>query len=344
MSVDLLPVQRIGDVEEQQGVPWLVEGLWAEQGVGFLCGSPKSSKTWLALDLALSVATKTAALGTYKVLRPGGVMLITAEDTPAMVRSRLDGMARERGLLLDELPIHLVLRRSLRLESKNDQDRLWATVASWRPKLLVLDPFVRLTAIDENSSLEVSAVLAYLRKMQTEHEVAILVVHHARKANSNGNAGGLALRGSGDFWAWSDTNLFLSRKQDRLQLAVEHRSAAAPDPVTIELCCELPTGPYLRRCGGPDDPPEPERALTDRILDALSTDERPRRIQDLRAELRVRMQTLVDALRKLERDHLVRRESGGWTHSAAHEPTVTEDMSISGETEAGSAEEQPAEG
>jgi hypothetical protein len=335
MNDDLLPVQRVGDVEEQHGVRWLVEGLWTEQGVGFLCGSPKSSKTWLALDLALSVATKTAALGTHEVTAPGDVLLFAAEDAPAMVRSRLAGMARQRGLSLDDLPIHLVLQRSLRLESKKDQARLQATVASCRPKLLVLDPFVRLSSIDENSSLEVSAVLAYLRALQTEHAVAILVVHHARKASSNGNAGGLALRGSGDFWAWSDSNLFLSRKQDRLQLAVEHRSAAPPEPVALELCCELPTGPYLRRCERSVEQPK-DLSLTDRILEALPVDE-PRRLEDLRGELRVRMQSLVDALRELERDQLVRRDVGGWSRCAAT-------TNFSGETEAGSAEEQPAEG
>ena len=337
MGGGVRPAQRVGDVEDQQGVPWLVEGLWTEQGVGFLCGSPKSSKTWLALDLALSVATNTAALGAYHVTASGPVLLFAAEDAPAMVRSRLAGMARQRGLSLDDLPIHLVLQRSLRLESNKDQARLLATVARYRPKLLVLDPFVRLTSIDENSSLEVSAVLAYLRALQIEHAVAILVVHHARKASSNGNAGGLALRGSGDFWAWSDSNLFLSRKQDRLRLAVEHRSAAAPEPVALELCCDLPSGPYLRRRDGSADPPK-DQSLTDRILDALPVAEQPRRLEDLRGELRVRMQSLVDALRELERDQLVRREVGGWSRCAA----MT--TSSSGETEAGSAEEQPAQG
>ena len=42
MSVDALPVQMVSELEEQQGVPWLVEGLWTQQGVGLLCGSPKS--------------------------------------------------------------------------------------------------------------------------------------------------------------------------------------------------------------------------------------------------------------------------------------------------------------
>jgi len=107
MSVEPLPVQRVGDVEEQQATSWLVEGLWTEQAVGFLCGSPKSSKTWLALDFALSIASRTAALGAYDVAAPGDVLLFAAEDAPAMVRSRLAGMARQRGLSLDEASLEL---------------------------------------------------------------------------------------------------------------------------------------------------------------------------------------------------------------------------------------------
>lgn len=338
MTADVLPVQRIAEVEEQRSVPWLVEGLWAQQGVGFLCGSPKSSKTWLALDLALSVASGTAALGRYAAAAPGAVLLFAAEDAPPMVRSRLAGMAWQRDLALDRLPIHLVLQRSLRLESARDQARLEATVAEHRPKLLVLDPLVRLTAIDENSSTEVSAVLAFLRALQTRLEVAILVVHHARKASANGQASGLALRGSGDFWAWSDSNLFLSRRHDRLQLAVEHRSAAAPEPVTLELCCERPSGPYLRLCDGPAQPDD-ERPLAERVLDALHADG-PRRLEDLRGQLRVRMQSLVDALRQLEREQRVARIAGGWELAGDRARSTN----ASGETEAGSAEAQPAEG
>lgn len=336
MTADALPVQRVSELEEQQGVPWLVEGLWTQQGVGFLCGSPKSCKTWLALELALSVASKTAVMGRYEVIDPGAVLLFAAEDAPAMVRSRLSGIAHERGLSLADLPIHLVMQRSLRLEVAEDQARLRTTVARLRPKLLVLDPFVRLSSIDENSSMEVSAVLAYLRALQTNHQVAILVVHHARKSNGSSAAAGLSLRGSGDFWAWGDSNLYLSRKQEKLRLTIEHRSAATPDPVVLELCSERPGGPYLRLCDGVLPEPTEQRLLTDRILETLRSAGAPRRLEDLRAGLRVRMQSVVDALRKLESDHQVQRVAGGWGLLVTnHNP---------GETEAGSAEEQPAEG
>ena len=163
MNVELLTVQQIAQIQQQTSVPWLIEGLWVQQGVGFLCGSPKSYKTWLALDLALSVASKTDALGAYPVAESGTVLLFIAEDPPVAVRCRLAGMAEQRGVSLTQIPIHLVMHRSLRLESHQDQVRLRATVERYRPKLLVLDPFVRLSAIDENSSMEVSSVLASLR-------------------------------------------------------------------------------------------------------------------------------------------------------------------------------------
>ncbi len=341
MNVEPLAVQRIGDIQEQRGVPWLVEELWVRQGVGFLCGCPKACKTWLALDLALSVASRTAVLGAYRVAEAGTVLLFVAEDSPAAVRARLAGMAGPRGVSLDHLPIHLVMHRSLRLESPRDQARLRATVAQYRPTLLVLDPFVRLTAIDENSSLEVSSVLASLRELQATLGVAILIVHHARKTAGNGAPAGLSLRGSGDFWAWGDSILYLSRKHEHLHLAVEHRSAPAPEPVTVELCTDREAGPYLRRCDrahvdGDPQPLDPQ-PLAERIVVALRSGSGPRRLDDLRAALRVRMQTLVDALRTLEQDGHVRRAGAGW------EPALASTTN-SGETEAGSAEEQPAEG
>jgi len=343
MSVELLTVQRIGEIDEQPGVPWLVEGLWVHQGVGFLCGSPKSHKTWLALDLALSVASRTAALGAYPVAEAGAALLFVAEDPPATVRARLAGMAAQRGVSLVDLPIHLVMHRSLRLESPKDQARLRATVAAYRPKLLVLDPFVRLSSIDENSSQEVSSVLASLRELQATLGAAILVVHHARKNGGHGAAAGLALRGSGDFWAWADSILYLSRRHECLHLAVEHRSAPAPEPVTLELHTDGEVGPHLRCCGQLRDDGDRTPPLTERILDTLRATGEPRRLDDLRVALRVRMQSLVNALRQLEHDRVVCRSPQGWWCRSRTSP---------GETEAGSArlsspksaEVQPAEG
>ena len=55
---DALPVVRAVDLDDGDTLPrWLVDTLWARAAVGVLGGAPKCCKSWLALDLAVSVAT-----------------------------------------------------------------------------------------------------------------------------------------------------------------------------------------------------------------------------------------------------------------------------------------------
>ena len=56
-----LPVVRVADiVTEENPQRWLIDQLWGAAAVGVIGGAPKCSKTWLALDISLSVATGTA--------------------------------------------------------------------------------------------------------------------------------------------------------------------------------------------------------------------------------------------------------------------------------------------
>lgn len=314
-DADVLPVVQAAAIEAAEGPSWLVSGLWAEEGVGIVGGAPKCCKSWLALDVALSVASGTPALGSYPVPRAGPVLLFAAEDPPATVRERLLGFATRRGLALERLPVHVIVAPSLRLDALGDQARLAATVARYRPRLVVLDPFVRLHRIDENSALEVSGVLGYLRDLQRQHHVAVLVVHHARKAGASADQAGLGLRGSGDFHAWGDSNLYVRRRHGALELAIEHRSAASPDPVQIALRCDDGTPPHLAVVAGAT-PASSVLDLKERVLDTLAASDAPATQEALRSALQVRLQRLVLALRELEAEGRLRRSSAGWALSS----------------------------
>ena len=232
----LLPVQpahRLLDRPEQQR--WLVTDLWSEEAVGIIGGEPKCCKSFLALDLAVAVAAGTPCLRRFPVVRPGRVLLYPAEDALHIVRRRLDGICAAAGLDLAELDLQVITAPSLRLDLEADRARLDETVARLRPRLLILDPFVRLHRIDENISGEVAPLLAFLRELQRRHAIAVVVVHHAKKGAANIRAG-QALRGSSEFHAWGDSNLYLRRaSDDRIVLTVEHRAASAMPSVTLEL-------------------------------------------------------------------------------------------------------------
>ena len=242
-------------------------------------------------------------------------------------------LAASRGLDLAAIPIHMILASSLRLDEAEDQARLADAVDRFRPVLLVLDPFVRLHRIDENSAREVSGVLAYLRDLQRSRAVAILVVHHARKAGAGAAQAGLGLRGSGDFYAWGDELLHMRRRRDTLELVVEHRSAAAPEPVQLELVSTDDRPPYLVVV--PTTAPDAAEAasLRDRILSAVAASGDPLTTEAIREAVRVRWQRASAVLRELEREGRIEQVAGGW--AATREP---------GETDLGSAGTQPRKG
>lgn len=308
--MSVLDVVPVGAIEADEGPQWLVEDLWSEEAVGIVSGQPKLGKTWLALDLALSVATGTPALGRYAVPRPGPVLLFAAEDPPRALRSRLEGLCHHRRLSIDSLAVNLILAASLRLDTSLDQERLQETVARYRPKLLILDPFVRLHRIDENRALEVSGVLAYLRELQRQEHVAILVVHHSRKSSAESSQAGLSLRGSGDFHAWGDAYLYLRKKRTSLELIVEHRNAPRTDPVELVLRDDGAVRFEVLASATPSD--ETNDPLKERIVAALCGAPAPMTQEGLRAELRVRLQRVVIALRELERDQRIERRAEGW--------------------------------
>ena len=77
----MLPVVHVGEIPSDEiAERWLVEQLWCASSVGVIGGAPKCAKTWLGLDMALSVATGTPCLGKYAVPEPGPVLVYLAED------------------------------------------------------------------------------------------------------------------------------------------------------------------------------------------------------------------------------------------------------------------------
>jgi RecA-family ATPase len=232
--MSLLPVEpayRLAERPSEQR--WLVTGLWSEHAVGIVGGEPKCCKSFLALDLAVSVAAGTPCLRRFPVPRGGRVLLYAAEDALHIVRQRLEGICTAVGVSLANLDIQVITSPSVRLDLDADRRSLAETVASLQPRLLILDPFVRLHRIDENASGEVAPLLAYLRELQRRHAVAVLVVHHAKKGAGRARAG-QALRGSSEFHAWGDSNLYLRRDGDDLSLAVEHRAAPSIPSMSLE--------------------------------------------------------------------------------------------------------------
>ncbi len=294
---------------EQQ---WLVDGLWGEQAVGIVGGEPKCGKSFLALDLAVAVAAGVPCLRNFAAERPGPVLLFAAEDAGHIVRSRLEGIARAAGARFETLDIAVIDVPALRLDHRNDRQRLAETVQRIAPRLLVLDPLVRLHGVDENAVAEVAPILGFLRDLQRRFETAVLLVHHARK--SRAARPGQALRGSSELHAWGDSNLYLRRRDRQILMTVEQR--AAPDLIDIEI--ELADDGQglalrLRRAVTAEAAPEPEPP-EQRILQALADADASLSQRQIRERAATRHKTVSAILAKLVREGRIKRDiEGGYS-------------------------------
>lgn len=311
--------------EEADDEPMLIETLWSVGGVGALGGLPKLNKTWLCCDMAVSVATGTPCLGRFPVSRPGPVLVYAAEDSLATIRKRLAGLCAVRGIRFEDLDVSVITVPSMRLDRVSDQRRLKSTVVQVKPRMLILDPLVRVYGnIDENSASEVSRFLAYLRGLQREFETAVLLVHHARKSRSGAHSGGQALRGSGDLHAWTDHLLSLRRVAEGVQVTVEHRSAPAPAPLVVDLIQDGQRPPHLEIVTAvQSDGPE---GLEGRLLHLLARHPDLATAEDIRKHLGLRKERVLEMLRRLKHSGVLTRQGGRWRvrdrASVASEPAT----------------------
>ena len=227
-----LPVARASELAiEPEKERWLIRGFWGRSAIVLIRGTPKSCKSWLGLEMAMSVASGSPALGHFTTDATGPALVYLAEDSLPQVRARVEALCRHRGIDIEALDLHVITAPVLRIDLAADQERLAATIDRLCPRIVLLDPLVQLHRLDENSSSEISGLLGYIRDLQRRFDVAVVLVHHAsKKARAQP---GQALRGSSDLHAIGDSNAYLARRGDRLVLTLKHRAARSPEPLEI---------------------------------------------------------------------------------------------------------------
>jgi hypothetical protein len=161
---------------------WAVPGVIAE-GLNLLAGAPKIGKSFMAFDLAVAVASGGKALGRVDV-DPGDVLYLALEDTPRRLKTRL------RKILQGEPAPD---RLTIAITSKPLDDGGDEQMCEWLrnhpgARLVIVDVFARIRgrALAGTSAYDNDyAPAAKLKAIADEYGVAILLLHHTRKAEAN---------------------------------------------------------------------------------------------------------------------------------------------------------------
>ena len=189
-------------------IVYAVDGLIPE-GLTLLVGSPKVGKSWAALGIALAVASGGRALGAIPV-DPGDVLYLALEDGPRRLRDRLAKL-----LGGDPAPSRLAFLT----EAAGVADGLTDLLDRWResagtPRLVVVDVFAKVKPRTDGRGSAYAddyAALEPLQQWATRHGLAVVVVHHTRKAKDDDYLA--AVSGTHGLAGASDAVLVLARSR-----------------------------------------------------------------------------------------------------------------------------------
>lgn len=198
-------------------IRWVVDGL-IPQGLTMIVAPPKSGKSWLMLDLCLSIAGGKPFLG--RTCEKGGCLYLALEDGKKRLQDRMN-----RLLPFDEkAPKGFDYANEISKLNSGFQEQLEDYIALHKGlRLVVIDTFQYVRAITNSRNVYAQdyAELAVIKKIADKHNIGIVVVHHTKKGKDDSDPF-MQISGTNALLGALDTALIMERQKRMDAQAVLH--------------------------------------------------------------------------------------------------------------------------
>lgn len=205
----------------------LVGNLIRQGTTGQIFGPSEAGKTFVALDLALCIATGKDWNG-YKCQK--GLVIYCIGEGWSGFRNRIDAWQTSNGnpdIRLFHTSRNVINFEQAELEAAADELKLYEQETGHKVGLIVIDTLARHLAGDENSSSEISRFVNKVDALRDHFPgSAAIIVHHSGHGNGDRARGSSALRAAMDFeMNCSKNSLTFTKMKD----------GAKPDPIAFVL-------------------------------------------------------------------------------------------------------------
>lgn len=174
---------------------WLVKDLLEENTINMFFGESGAYKTFLAIDLSLSIASGKDWHG-HDVKNPGCVLYLAGEGKDGMSK-RCKAWSIYNDLKLENIPFALLNTKIQLLDDKgiNILKSAMKSIETARGniKLVVIDTWNRLSGAEENNNSDVSKILDKIDKIKEMFNCSFLIIHHVGISDQSRGRGATAL-------------------------------------------------------------------------------------------------------------------------------------------------------
>lgn len=242
-------------------VTWAVDDWLPAKTIAFVVSPPGSYKTWMILDLAVSIASGLPFLGHYEVKDKGPVVVIQQEDFHGQLAERVASVTASKfkmgfdhptegddfsADLPPTLPINMHTERRLRFADERIMEAFAAKMRQVKPKLIIIDPLYSAGSTDDYMAKTAEQMFA-LKRLRDEIGCSFLVVHHTKKRKKDGNDDNNPERE--DLWGSQFLNAFMEsgwqvrRTDEKATVGVRRHFKVKGDVPMLQLKFDISTVP-----------------------------------------------------------------------------------------------------
>jgi KaiC/GvpD/RAD55 family RecA-like ATPase len=208
---------------------WQIEGAIPAGGLVAIYGPPGVGKSFVTIDLALSIATGRDWFG--RQVERGSVVYISAEGG-AGISKRVRAWLTAHDVDPREADVSWMLEPMMVDADSDDMTRLIDRIvgeARRDPSLVIVDTLARCFDGDENLQEDMGRFIAGVDHIRRELNCTVLVVHHSR-------LDGTRERGNTSFRGAVDTMLSLTGSSALIEMScVKQKDAEAFKDIQLEL-------------------------------------------------------------------------------------------------------------
>lgn len=203
-SADIYTLLRTTAIMNMPDPDYLIDNIIPAESFGFVIGVPGCLKSFITLDMSLSIAAGMKEWMGHKIKKHGPVVYVTSEGL-GDIKKRIKAWEKKTKKKVDDLPFYLI-PDSMNMMQNNDVLKLARTVAQVEkaegapPALVVIDTASRvLPGADENLQKDMTLFVKACDSIREGFHCAVLAVHHLSRNGNDTMRGSTVFDGASDF-------------------------------------------------------------------------------------------------------------------------------------------------